>query len=336
MQSSGSPSKFQLPWANNAGSSYIRTIPITSQIGILNGAASLADGFPPLNFLPVGSGGVPPFGQDMNGILNQTTANLQWLNAGGMFAYDSVFSTAVGGYPAGCMLKSASTVGLFWLNTVDNNTTNPESGGSNWTPFSNIHGFQSFTSSGTFTVPAGVYLLIIEAWGAGGGGGGSLSTTDSGSGGGGGGYGIKRLAVTPGQVITFTIGAGGTGGTSGGGTGGTGGSTNIAGVIGVAGGAGGPGGSTPIGSRTPGAGGAVPTADFGIGGGPGFGFIQTSGFVAGGGGGDSPRGGAGGIGNNGAAGATGVFPGGGGGAAGAGSGAQAGGAGAGGAIIFNY
>ncbi len=76
------PTKFPAAWAWNATSpTYVRPIPDTSQIGINNGFASLPDGFPPLTFTPAGSGGVDPFGQDMNGILQQITQWCLWLTA---------------------------------------------------------------------------------------------------------------------------------------------------------------------------------------------------------------------------------------------------------------
>lgn len=131
MQASQIPVKFQIPFANAAGGGFIRQVPVASQIGIQGGAASLTDGFPPLTFLPVGSGGVPPFGQDVNGILNQITAWLQWNNAGGMVKWDSTFSTAIGGYPVGSFILNAAGTG-FWLCTVDNNATNPDAAGAGW------------------------------------------------------------------------------------------------------------------------------------------------------------------------------------------------------------
>lgn len=137
MQLSGIPSKFNIPFAASAGGGYIRAIPQASQIGITNGAASLTDGFPPLTFLPVGAGGVPPFGQDFNGLLNQTTAWTRWQNAGGNVPYDATFATAIGGYPQGAVILAASGVNL-WLNTVDNNTTNPDAGGANWIPILSV------------------------------------------------------------------------------------------------------------------------------------------------------------------------------------------------------
>lgn len=131
MQSSNIPTKIPLPFAYNAGVGYKNTIPTASQIGVVNGRASLNDGFPPLNFVPISSGGVPPFGSDVNGILNEITAITQWQQAGGFFFYDSSFSTTIGGYPKGAILQSSSNSGL-WISTAENNTTNPDTGGAGW------------------------------------------------------------------------------------------------------------------------------------------------------------------------------------------------------------
>ena len=128
MQQASIPAKFPVPFAATGAKN---TIPSTSQIGILNGAASLPDGFPPLTFLPVAAGGVPPFGADMNGILFELSSWAQWESAGGPVVYDAAFSTAIGGYPKGAWLTS-STGGSWWMSTVDNNTTNPDTGGAGW------------------------------------------------------------------------------------------------------------------------------------------------------------------------------------------------------------
>ena len=135
MLASAIPTKFSIPFANGAGGGYIRTIPTASQIGITNGAASLTDGFPPVTFLPVGAGGTPPFGQDFNGLLNQISAWNQWQGAGGPVKYDATFSAAIGGYPAGATIQSAVTFALVWVSLVDNNTSNPDTGGANWASF---------------------------------------------------------------------------------------------------------------------------------------------------------------------------------------------------------
>ena len=149
MQSSNIPPKIPLPFANAAGGSYVNTIPVNSQIGITNGRASLADGFPPLTFTPIASGGVPPFGSDMNGILKEITTIQQWQEAGGFFLYDSSFSTTIGGYPKGAILQSSNFNGL-WVSAIENNTNNPDTTGTGWISLS-FEGAQSIALSATTT-----------------------------------------------------------------------------------------------------------------------------------------------------------------------------------------
>lgn len=126
------PAKFPIPFANSAGPSFIRAIPTASQIGIIGGAASLTDGFPPLNFTPIASGGIPPWGSDMNGILNRITAWDQWYEAGGPILYDATFQSQIGGYPNGAIVGSLTVSGNYWMSTVDSNVTNPDAGGAGW------------------------------------------------------------------------------------------------------------------------------------------------------------------------------------------------------------
>ncbi len=70
---------------------------------------------------------------------------------------------------------------------------------------------QTFNSSGTFTVPAGVTSVQVEAWGVGGAGGGNLTTTDGAGGGGGGAYSISPLLLVAPGNHTVTVGTGGPG-----------------------------------------------------------------------------------------------------------------------------
>ena len=93
-------------------------------------------------------------------------------------------------------------------------------------------GMHIFLTDGSFTVPIGVTTILVEVWGAGGGGGnggngtcGSCGYTSGGGGGGSGGYKKRILNVTPGQIITYSIGIGGGGG------GGTGGSSSFGEII---------------------------------------------------------------------------------------------------------
>ena len=151
-----------------------------------------------------------------------------------------------------------------------------------------VHGSQAFGGTGTFTVPAGVYSLIVRCWGGGGGGGGYGAAAANGTGGG-----NTTVIGGAGDVCEASGGSGGVGATSGvalGGAGGiNGGGSNIleieggngfsaqtpAGASGTSGG--GVGGtaanSTGNGMGAGGAGGGtgVGTAGGGGGGGSGFG-----------------------------------------------------------------
>lgn len=359
---SNHPTLRAIPFAGNAGASYINTIPDASQIGTTDGAASYNDGFPPLTMIAKAAGGVPPDGKDFNGILLDLSKGVRWHMLGGAYQYDSTFATDSSGYPLGARVLNAAGDG-YWLNQVDGNTADPSTG-SGWVPDSqygytavtmtssnvtltqtqaakeiiilsgvltanlnlifptwtkrwlvinnctgaftvtcktsagtgvsiysgsqsaiiygdgtNISttagnsqtqlfvaaataanqavalsqlytqkGIQKFTSSGSFTVPAGVTTIYASGCAGGSGGGGTFTTSANNSGGGGGGgYGqsIQRDAytVTPGQVIAITIGAGGAGGAIGT-AGSAGGSTIIGSLITLAGGGGGqPGGA---------------------------------------------------------------------------------------------
>ncbi len=132
MQIANSPTPFPLPFAADAGAPYIRDIPTASQIGVNAGYASLTDGFVPLNMTDINVGGIPPFGQDMNGILYAATSAIQWLQAGQRPIYNSQFAIDIGGYPQKAVLgNSAGT--YLWTSTADSNLTNPDAAGATFT-----------------------------------------------------------------------------------------------------------------------------------------------------------------------------------------------------------
>ncbi len=139
------PTKFNIPFANNAVPTNTNPIPQASQIGITVGAASLVDGWPPVTFIPVGAGGTPPWGRDFNGLFNQITAWTQFGDcAGGLPLFDASFSSAIGGYPKGALIAAIASVTAgspqggehLWLSTADNNTVNPDTvfNSANWVP----------------------------------------------------------------------------------------------------------------------------------------------------------------------------------------------------------
>lgn len=102
----------------------------------ITGNAGYDLGFPPINLTAVAAGGIPPYGQDMNGILYAITECLRFFQAGSIYTYDAPFSTAIGGYRAGARVQRTDGTG-YWLNTIDGNTTDPEASGAataGWVP----------------------------------------------------------------------------------------------------------------------------------------------------------------------------------------------------------
>lgn len=217
---------------------------------------------------------------------------------------------------------------------------------------------KTFTSSGTWTAPAGVTSAKVEVWGGGAGG-----QWASGPGGGGGEYAAENAdTVVPGNVYTVTVGAGGAGGTSASGTGKAGGSSSFSGTGATtvtahgapannsATSAGGTGSANSV--HFNGGGGVSSGTGPGFGGGGGGGSAgatgaggtgaANSGSGPGGGGTAGPGGGAGGGGggwggSSPTAGSAGGVPGGGGGSGGASSsGGANGGAGARGQVRITY
>ena len=128
------PTKIPITWGASApGGNITCPMPQASQISITPGRASWTDGFPPLTFLPGSGGGVPPFGADFNGVLCQLSQWARWYTAAGLFVpYDPTFQAAIGGYPANAIVASASIFGRYYISTVDNNLSNPDTGGANW------------------------------------------------------------------------------------------------------------------------------------------------------------------------------------------------------------
>lgn len=155
MKAINAPTQTTVPFA---ASGTKNTIPVPSQQGTTPGAASMTDGFPPLTMQPIASGGIPPFGADMNGILNQLSAAVQWAQAGGQFPFNATFAAAIGGYPAGALVLNAAGTGQ-WLNTVDQNSTNPDAGGAaGWVAVRANSGVASLTATSGNVTPTAAQL----------------------------------------------------------------------------------------------------------------------------------------------------------------------------------
>lgn len=114
------------------GSDITLPIPVPSQTAILVGAASFTDGFPPATRTDPAFGGVPPFGQDMTGILYMISQYGALIQAGQIVPFDAVVAAAIGGYIIGAKVASASVPGLVWTNNLDGNTVDPDVTPTNW------------------------------------------------------------------------------------------------------------------------------------------------------------------------------------------------------------
>ena len=160
MQLSQVPSQLVEAWATG-DTTKTNPIPVPSQQGITPGAASYTDGFPPLCATPLASGGIPPSKADMNGILFGMSSVDVWMCAGGGFPYNSAFQTAIGGYPKGGRVLMASGAG-YWVSTVDNNTTDPDTGGAGWATV-DTNSITALTGDATATGPGSAALTLAAS-----------------------------------------------------------------------------------------------------------------------------------------------------------------------------
>jgi len=130
------PDNLSTPFANSAGTLYINEIPVPDPVDPQ--LASWTSGFRPITMTPKASGGLPPFGQDINGVLNAISQHTRFTNAGGQYRFDAALSTILGGYDAGTVLQSddgrSSYVSTIDGNTINFNTT-PSSIGNQWLPW---------------------------------------------------------------------------------------------------------------------------------------------------------------------------------------------------------
>lgn len=115
-----------------------------------DGKVSLQAGWTPDYELASDNPNYRPVGRaEMNGILSEITESLGDLQLHGFPQWEAVD----GGWPKGAILRNAAGTG-FWLNGVDNNTTNPDSGGTNWT---------AVISNAASTTTAGIIAIATTA-----------------------------------------------------------------------------------------------------------------------------------------------------------------------------
>lgn len=137
----GAPYPATLPeaFAQNADGAHRNVIPNTT---VNPQRASFSLGFPPQTMTPIIAGGKPMLGPDMNGILYAMSSHTFYAQTGQPYRWNADVLVALGtGYAAGTLLGSSAAVVLpnsgptLWMNLVDGNITDPDSGGADgWVP----------------------------------------------------------------------------------------------------------------------------------------------------------------------------------------------------------
>lgn len=123
------PSKYTTLWSQSG----IR-FDIPQAADPVTGKAGFDVGFSSINMTSEAAGGIPPWGQDFNGILYSLTKSAQYTQAGGIHTFDAALAAAVGGYAVNAMIKADSGL-IFFINKIPGNASNPNSGGDGWIRF---------------------------------------------------------------------------------------------------------------------------------------------------------------------------------------------------------
>ncbi|EMG7473013.1 phage tail protein [Escherichia coli] len=123
MKASDKPRQLAVPFASTGDKNRIPDK--ATQQTRESGNAAYDSGFPPVTMTAVSAGGVPPHGKDFNGLMYDITAAIRFAQAGGLYTYNAGFAGAIGGYAKGAILAGVATTAV-WLNTTDDNLTDPE------------------------------------------------------------------------------------------------------------------------------------------------------------------------------------------------------------------
>lgn len=127
------PDLIPMPFAENATPGTIE--PIAATTPTVPQDATWSAGFPQVTMQPLASGGIPPRGQNFNGVLNALSQHIFHMQGGGQYKWDA----AHGPYSIGDVLQSDDGLRSY-VSAVDNNTDNfnttPAAIGVSWMPWS--------------------------------------------------------------------------------------------------------------------------------------------------------------------------------------------------------
>ncbi len=114
------PKLISKPFAQNGQKN---VIPEKYETSMESNQATWDQGFGQITMLPVSAGGLPPKGQDFNGILNQMCETIVHISKGGVFKFSADYATAINGYPKGAILQSEDEK-KYYQSIIDNNKVN--------------------------------------------------------------------------------------------------------------------------------------------------------------------------------------------------------------------
>ncbi|MEX9609327.1 hypothetical protein AB7Y92_04510 [Providencia manganoxydans] len=114
------PKLITKPFAQNGQKN---AIPENFSSSMESNQATWDTGFGQITMIPVAAGGLPPKGQDFNGIFNQISENIVHLSKGGRFKFSADYAAAINGYPKGAILQSDDEKKEY-QSLVDNNKVN--------------------------------------------------------------------------------------------------------------------------------------------------------------------------------------------------------------------
>lgn len=118
------PNLITVSFASSATPDLVNEIPINVDPSDPENKASWSQGFSQITMTAQLAGGLPPFGQDFNGVLKSITENIQFMCGGGNYKFDAQWVSEVGGYAIDSIILTDDGLKAY-RSKVDTNTVNP-------------------------------------------------------------------------------------------------------------------------------------------------------------------------------------------------------------------
>lgn len=162
------PKAMTTPWGKNG---LKNEIPEKRTPTSTYGSASYDTGFPSETMTPIASGGKPPSGKDMNGVLFDLSEHIVYQSAGNRYRFDAEWVQKTGGYAKGAVVMNDAG-DTEYVSLVDNNTSNPntEDRSGKWAIHAGNKLAQLAEQAGRKAVPIGAIFAFdkrvteIEDW----------------------------------------------------------------------------------------------------------------------------------------------------------------------------